>query len=120
MKFGAKVIFLAALAAITASPKSFAQQHNDFTEGNITLERSEMEKKGSRFQDEKSRLMEKQFSPSSDAIAFAPSSVWLAAAIKAPFSESFLHSARPIPPLAPVTITFFPLKSMFVFFLSSF
>lgn len=63
MKFGAKVIFLAALAAITASPKSFAQQHNDFTEGNITLERSEMEKKGSRFQDEKSRLMEKQFSP---------------------------------------------------------
>lgn len=63
MKFCAKAVFIATLAAITASSKSFAQQHNDFTEGNITLERSEMEKKESRFQDEKSRLREKQFSP---------------------------------------------------------
>lgn len=63
MKFCAKAIFLAALAALTASPKSFAQQHNDFTEGNLTLDRSKIEKKESRFQDEKSGLREKQFSP---------------------------------------------------------
>lgn len=49
MKFCAKAVFIAALAVITASSKSFAQQHNDFTEGNITLERSEMEKRKAAF-----------------------------------------------------------------------
>ena len=62
MKIFAKIFTLSAFATLAASPL-FAQKFNDYTEGNVTLERSPLEKEKSPLQDEKSRLQNERFEP---------------------------------------------------------
>ena len=62
MKIRAKILTLSAIAIIAAGPV-FAQKYNDYTEGNITLERSPLEQEKSRLQGEKSRLQDERFEP---------------------------------------------------------
>ena len=62
MKKRAKIFTLSAFALLAASPL-FAQKHNDYTEGNITLERKPFEAEKSPLQDEKSRFQDSRFEP---------------------------------------------------------
>ncbi len=62
MKICAKVLLIT-FALFAAFSQAFAQKYNDFTEGNLTLDKAEIEKKGTHLQDEKSHLQERQFSP---------------------------------------------------------